>query len=372
MEYELGHLFPFDIYRKAGKLGFIGMDVPEEFGGAGLGVLENVLVIEEFCKRDSGIGMALHLAQLPAKIIKICGTEEQKSRYLTPLTRGEYISAVSFTEPDHGSDLTSMDARALEVTDGYLLNGTKLFTTNGAYADFFVVLAQHDEPGQPGSGTSTFIVPRDEAALAAGNMEINELPHKMGLRMTSSAEIVFRDLKIPRENLLGPKGRGLQNILDFFNESRIEIAAQALGCAQGSFLKALKYARERKQFNTPLVDFQAIGHKLARMLGNLNACRLSVYHAAWACRYHGKRLNALIPLLTSTVKYYVPEHAKEVLDQAINVLGGYGYFLEQELERRYRDSRITEIYEGTVEVQLNNVTRLLKKFNPEYIDEMLF
>jgi len=366
-ECEFNHRFPRELYEKAGGLGFIGIDYSEEIGGGGMGVMENVLVIEEFCKADSGLGMAIHLAYLPAKIVRIFGTPEQKQKFLTPLTEGKWVSAVSFTEPNHGSDLRSMETTLTETVDGFVLNGVKVFTTNAAYADFFIVLAQEDAEAPPGKGMSTILVQRDPATWLEGRMEINEIPHKMGLRTTSSGEVVFYNLKVPKENILGERGRGLLNILDFLDESRIEIGAQALGNSEGAFLKALKHARERRQFEKPIIDFQAIGHKLGRLWSQIQSMKWMTYYAAWLCDNRTEQTAAAIPLFTSMVKHHVPETAKQVIDETITVFGGYGYFLEQEVERRYRDNRIVEIYEGTVEVQLNNMVRILKKLNLDFI-----
>jgi alkylation response protein AidB-like acyl-CoA dehydrogenase len=372
LECELNHRFPRELYQKAAQLGFIGLDCPEELGGGGMGVFENVLVIEEFCKADSGLGMALHLAFLPAKFIKFFGTPGQREKFLTRVIKGEWVSAVSFTEPNHGSDLNRMETTLKEQTDGLVINGTKLFTTNAAYADFFVVLAQDEgRESSPGKGMTTVLVERDPSTWLGGKMEINEIQHKMGLKMTSSGELVFHDLKIPKANVLGERGRGLQNVLDFLNESRIEIGAQALGNAEGAFIKALKHAKARKQFQKPIIDFQAIGHRLGRMWGEIQSMKWLTYYTAWLCDRKEKQMAEVIPLFTSMVKQHVPERAKKVIDEALSVFGGYGYFLEQEVERRYRDNRIVEVYEGTVEVQLNNMVRLLKKLNPEFLRSTL-
>jgi len=368
---ELEHRFPREIFKKAGQLGFVGGDYPERIGGGGLGILENVLVVEESCKADSGIGMALHLAYIPSKIVKLFGTDRQQEQFLGPLVRGDWVSAVSFTEPDHGSDLTRMETSMQEKEDGIVLNGTKVFTTNASYADFFVVLAQDEQNAPPGKGMSTLVVQSDPSTWLGGRMEINEIPNKMGLRMTSSGEVVFHDLKVPKANLVGERGRGLLNVLDFLDESRIEIAAQALGNAEGAFLRALKHGRERTQFQKPLIDFQAIGHKLARMWSEIQSLKWLTYYVAWLCDNKKDMTSGTLPLFTSMVKHHVPETAKHVIDETISVFGGYGYFLEQDVERRYRDNRIVEIYEGTVEVQLNNMVRLLKKLNLGFLTSTL-
>ena len=371
LECEENHRFPREVYKKAGELGFIGLDYPEEIGGGGLGIMENILVIEEFCKVDSGMGMAIHLAYLPAKIIKIFGTPEQCRKFLKPVASGDWVSAVSFTEPNHGSDLTRMETTLIEEEDALVLNGSKVFTTNGAYADFFIVLAQEDLGAKPGRGMTTVLVERDPASWLGGEMEINEITGKMGLKMTSSSEIVFHNLKIRKENVLGERGRGLLNVLEFLDESRIEIGAQALGNCEGAFLKALKHAKERKQFDRALLDFQAIGHKLGRMWSRIQSLKWLNYYGAWLCDHASEKSSGTVPLITSVVKHHVPETAKAVIDDAITVFGGYGYFLDQEVERRYRDNRIVEMYEGTVEVQLNNIVRILKKMPSGFIDAEL-
>jgi len=370
-EHELNHRYPRELFKKAAQLGFIGLDYPERIGGGGMGVTENVLVIEEFCKADSGIGMALHLGYVPSKVIKVVGSPEQQEKFLGPLVRGDWISAIAMTEPDHGSDLTRMETTLVEEKDGFVINGTKVFTTNGSYADFFVVLVQDDAHAAPGKGMSTVIVEKDPRSWLQGSIEISEIPNKMGLRMTSSTELVFHNLKIRKENMLGERGRGLLNVLDFLDESRIEIGAQALGNAEGAFLKALKHARERTQFQKPIIDFQAVGHKLARMWSQIQSLKWLTYYGAWLCDHKNETTAGSIPLFTSMVKHHVPQTAKQVIDEAISVFGGYGYFLEQDVERRYRDNRIVEIYEGTVEVQLNNMVRLLKKLNLDFLTSTL-
>ncbi|MBE9592984.1 MAG: acyl-CoA/acyl-ACP dehydrogenase [Proteobacteria bacterium] len=370
-ECEFNHRFPRELYKKAGDLGFIGLDYPNEVGGGNMGVIENALIIEEFCKADSGIGMAIHLAYLPAKIVKLFGTPQQQQKFLAPLVKGDWVSAVSFTEPDHGSDLTRMETTLEEKADGFVLNGTKVFTTNGTYADFFIVLAQEDKEAPPGKGMTTILIERDSSTWLGGEMKINEIPNKMGLKMVSSNELVFQNLKIAKENILGERGRGLLNVLDFLDESRIEIGAQALGNCEGAFLKALNHARERTQFNKPIINFQAIGHKLARIFSHIQSLKWLTYYSAWLCDHQTQKMSRTVPLFTSMVKHHVPETAKMIIDETITVFGGYGYFLDQDVERRYRDNRIIEIYEGTVEVQLNNMVRILKKLNLDFIGSTL-
>jgi len=292
-----------------------------------MGVIENTLIIEEFCKADSGIGMAIHLAYLPAKIVKLFGTPKQQQKFLAPLVKGDWISAVSFTEPDHGSDLTRMQTTLEEKADGFVLNGTKVFTTNGTYADFFIVLAQEDQEAPPGKGMTTILVEKDSSTWLGGEMKINEIPNKMGLKMVSSNELVFKNLKIAKENILGERGRGLLNVLEFLDESRIEIGAQALGNCEGAFLKALNHARERTQFNKPIINFQAIGHKLARIFSHIQSLKWLTYYSAWLCDHQTEKMSRTVPLFTSMVKHHVPETAKMIIDETnLRYSGGYGYF----------------------------------------------
>jgi alkylation response protein AidB-like acyl-CoA dehydrogenase len=218
---------------------------------------------------------------------------------------------------------------------------------------------------------STILIERDPSTWTSGELKVMEIPHKMGLKMTSSGELVFNKLTVPKENILGERGRGLLNVLEFLDESRIEIGAQSLGNCEGAFLKALNHARERSQFNMPIINFQAIGHKLARMWSQIHALKWLTYYTAWLCDNQKGGMSRVAPLFTSMVKHHVPETAKQIIDETITIFGGYGYFLDQEVERRYRDNRIVEIYEGTVEIQLNNIVRILKKLNMDFIGSSL-
>ncbi|MCJ7640511.1 MAG: acyl-CoA/acyl-ACP dehydrogenase, partial [Desulfobacterales bacterium] len=240
LEWEQTHTFPREIWKKASQLGFIGIHFPEEYGGQGCGVIENTLIVEEFCRQDSGVGIALSLADFSSELILRFGTQEQKKKYLVPVTRGEFISAGAYTEPDHGSDITFLSTTATKARDSYIINGTKTFITNSAMADFFIVLCQtNSEANPPYRGQSTFIVEK-----GAKGFEATEITPKMGIRMTSTGELSFSDVEIPTSNLLGEENKGFYQVLEFFDESRIEIAAQALGIAQGAFDRALDYAKK--------------------------------------------------------------------------------------------------------------------------------
>ncbi len=350
IEHELNHSFPEELWRKASKLGFAGIHFPEEYGGQGYGLLEKVLVVEEFCRQDSGIGMALSLVELGSEIILVHGNEEQKKKYLIPVATGEAISAAAFTEPEHGSDITFLSTVATKDKDGYQINGTKIFITNGCIASFTVVLCQTDLEAKPSyRGQSTLIVEKGQEGFDA-----TELENKMGMRMNSTAELSFVNVKVPAENLVGDENRGFYNMMDFVNESRPEIGALALGIAQGAFDRALNYAKQRKQFGQRIADFQVIQHKLADMATKIEASRLLLYKAA---RNFDK--GKIDPKISSMAKWFSARSAVEVTEEAVQILGGHGYMLENEVERFYRDARVTEIVEGTREIQKNNIARLL-------------
>ncbi len=350
LELERDHAFPESIWKKACELGFIGLHFPEAYGGQGLGILENTLVVEELCCQDSGIGIALSLADFSSEVILRFGNEKQKQKYLPPVTRGEAISAGAYTEPDHGSDLTRLSTTAVRKRGEFVINGTKTFITNGTQANHFVVLCQTNlEADPPYRGMCTILVERETPGF-----EAVELGDKMGIRMTSTAELSFSDVHVPQENLIGEENRGFYQVLEFFDESRIEIAAQALGIAQGAFERALAYAKKRRQFGQRIADFQVTQHKLADMYTKLETARLLTYKAAW-----NFDIGRIDPVLTSMAKMHAGRVSVEVADEAIQIFGGYGYITEYEVERFYRDAKIMEIYEGTKEIQKNTIASSL-------------
>ena len=342
MELEEKHEFPTAIWKKAAEEGFIGLHYPEEYGGSGFGVIENTLVVEEFCRRDSGIGAALMTVDFSSENVLRYGTHEQKERYLIPVAEGAAISAGAITEPEHGSDITQMATTAVRDGDEWVINGVKTFITNAGLADYYVVICQTD-PEAGHRGQSMIMVEKDVEGIA-----FSSIGQKMGIRMIPTGEVTFKDARVPATNLLGEENRGFYQILGFFDESRIETAAQALGTAQGAFDRALEYVKGREQFGRKIAQFQATKHKLAEMATKLELSRLITYKAAWAAD-QGKPDTKI----TSMAKYYAGRSAVEVTDEAIQLLGGYGYMTEFEVERFYRDVRITEIYEGTREIQKN-------------------
>ena len=345
--------FPWELYRKACKLGFVGIHFPEEYGGGGYGVLENCLVVEEMCRADSTLGTAIILGDFASDIILRFGTEEQKERYLPKVASGEWISAGAFTEPAHGSDLAArLDTRAVREGGEWVINGVKTLISNATIASFYITLCQTDMDVEPPyRGQTLFIVEAD-----APGLEATKITDKMGIRASPTGEVSYADVRVGDEAIVGQLNRGFYHALYFFDESRIEIAAQAVGIAQGALDRALKYAREREAFGRKLVQLQAIAHKLAEMATKIEAARLLVYKAAWALD-QGK----LDPALSSMAKTLAGRVAVEVCDEAVQILGGYGYIGDYDVERYYRDAKITEIYEGTREIQLNTITRWMLK-----------
>ncbi|MFH1122940.1 MAG: acyl-CoA dehydrogenase family protein [Pseudomonadota bacterium] len=350
LEHERTHTFPMAIWKKACDLGFVGIHFPEKYGGQEYGIFENALVVEEFCRQDSSIGIAISLADFASEIILRFGNEEQKEKYLIPITRGEAMSSGGFTEPDHGSDITLMNTTAVKDGDEYVINGVKTFITNGTIGHFVVVLCQTDGDVKPSyRGQSVIIVEKGTPGYSAA-----DVGEKMGIKMTSTAELSFSEVRVPVSNLVGKEHRGFYQVLEFFDESRVEIAAQALGIAQGSFDRALAYTKKRTQFGKRLAEFQVTQHKLADMITKIETARLIVQKAAW--NYDQGQID---PKLTSIAKMYAGRIAVEVADEAIQLHGGYGYMLEYEVERFYRDAKIMEIYEGTREIQKNTIASAL-------------
>ncbi|MBN1163157.1 MAG: acyl-CoA dehydrogenase family protein [Candidatus Krumholzibacteriota bacterium] len=352
LKHEEEHSFPRELWRKACELGFIGLHFPADAGGAGLNILENVLVVEEFCRRDSGLGTALALSDFSSEIIMRHGSDGQKKKYLPAVASGRMISAGAFTEPNHGSDITRMDTRAVKDGAEWVINGTKTFITNGQIADFYVVLCQVDAEVEPSyRGMATILVEKDAPGLTT-----EDVGPKMGIKMTSTAEISFDEVRVPLENLIGKEGKGFYQVLEFFDESRIEIAATALGIAEGAFDRAVAYALEREQFGRPIAKFQVTQHKFADMATAIENARLLTYKAAW--NFDQGRID---PRLTSMAKYVAAKAAVMVSDEAIQIMGGYGFMTEYEVERFYRDAKIAEIYEGTKEIQKNTIASQIMK-----------
>ena len=353
-EYDREEKFPRALWEKACGLGFVGVFIPEAYGGAGLGFLEHCLINEEFWRVDPGISSGILSSTFGSEIIILFGTEEQKKKWLPPLTKGKAITGAAITEPDAGSDVSSVSTTGVLKGNEYVINGTKTFITNGTIANFLQVLCI-TEP-QVKSRHSQFSVITVETDRKG--YEANKLKNKLGIRASDTAEISFSDVRVPKENLIGTPGRGFQQFMAFFDETRLHICAQAVGLAQGAMEQAIRHVKERKQFGTPLASFQATQFKIAEMATRIEAGRALYQKAAWFLD-HGKPQ----PHLISMAKWFTGETAVRVADEALQLHGGYGFIGDYNIERFYRDSKIVEIYEGTKEVEKIVVARaLLGKF----------
>jgi len=343
------HTFPTGVCQKAGETGLIGLHFPEEYGGSGYGCLETVLVIEELCRADSSAGAATLLCGFAAETVLRFGTDEQKNRILLPITRGEEFFGGAITEPNHGSDIRHMATTAVRDGDEWVINGNKTFISNAGIAHNYMVLCQTD-PEAGHKGQSMIIVPANTPGL-----EIADVGEKMGIHLCPTGELTFKDVRVPAENLLGEKGKGFYQVLEFFDESRVQVAAQALGTAQGAFDRALKHTKGREQFGQKLAAMPVNQHKLADMATKLELARLITHKAAWKVDQAAAGLCRVDQVITSMAKLYAARVACEVCDEAIQLFGGYGYITDFYVERAYRDVRITDLYEGTREIQKNTI-----------------
>jgi alkylation response protein AidB-like acyl-CoA dehydrogenase len=346
--------FPMELYRKAASLGFVGLSFPEEYGGQGYGYLEACIVLEETCRADSSLGIATMIGTFGSELILRHGTEEQKEKYIPKVVRGEYISAAAFTEPARGSDLTKLDTVAVKYGGEWWINGTKTFITNAPIADLIIVLCQTDTKVRPKyRGQTLFVIDKGTPGL-----DVAKQKHKLGIRCTMTGEVSLRDVKVTDWNIVGELNRGFYHSMEFFDRSRVIVAAQAVGTAQGAFEIAFKYAKTREAFGQPIMQFEDIGCRLAEAATKIEAARLLTYRAAWLIDQ-----GQMDPMATSMAKLYASRVAVETADLAIQVLGGYGYMGEYRVEKYFRDAKITEIYEGTSEIQrLTTLKYLLTKF----------
>ncbi len=335
------HRFPEEIINKLGELGFMGMSVPEQYGGSGLDYLSYILALEEICKGCASTGTIMSVNNsLVCAPIKTFGTDEQKKSILTELASGKKLGCFMLSEPEAGSDAASMKTTAILNGDYYLLNGTKSWITNGAEADFAIVFASTDTSLKH-KGVSAFIVNMKTPGLKIGKLE-----DKLGIRATSTAQIFFEDCKVPANNLLGKEGEGFKIALHTLDGGRIGIGAQAVGLAQAALEESVRYAKERKAFGKTISDFQGLQFMIADMATRVEASRLLVWQAAVM-----KDSNVKYSKQSAMAKLYAAETAMWVTTKAIQIHGGYGYTTDYPVERFFRDAKITEIYEGTSEIQ---------------------
>lgn len=344
------HKYPRDLYEKIGELGFIGVGFPEDIGGSGYGALGHMVAVKEMCRKLPGMGMALSLGYIPGLVVDIYGTSLQREKYVRPMIEGRYISAISVTEPDSGSDIGSIKTKMEDKGDYFVVNGSKVFTTNAGYADFYTVLAK-DEDGMTAMLFDKELIDRN----GPKRFEINDLGRKMGINTTTSGELVFSDFQIPKDYVIGKRGKGLNIVLDGFELGRIVIAAQAFGSMLYGYEKAADYAKKRKQFGKSIIKFQSMEHDLVDMYVEIEKCQNLLYKAAWL--YDTKDPES--KKYSSMVKLAIPESAINILNRTIDILGGYGYMRDQGLEGALRDVRITSIYEGAGKIQKNTIAKLL-------------
>lgn len=346
LELDQKHEFPMKLFEKAADLGFIGIGFPEEYSGQGMGVIENTIVCEELCRADSTIGSAIAFSYFASECVLNFGSDELKAKFLPQVAKGKTLSAGAFTEPNHGSDITCMDTTAEKNGDEWVINGTKMFITNAGLAGFFTVLAQTDPDSSPSHrGMSMILVEADREGVSTTDVGL-----KMGVRAMATGEVLFKNVRVPHANLIGEENRGFYQALHFFDESRIMVGAQALGTAECAFDRALAYIKKREQFGKKISQFQVTRHKIADMATKIELAKLMVYKAAWNFEQ-----GLIDPKLTSMAKMFAARTAVEVADESLQLLGGYGYMAEYEVERIYRDAKITEIYEGTKEIQKNTI-----------------
>ncbi|MHB8086108.1 MAG: acyl-CoA dehydrogenase [Dehalococcoidia bacterium] len=341
--------FPAEIFKKAAELGIFGITIDEKYGGSGGDYLSMTLCCEELSRASAAMG-TIFLADLSLACYPIYkfGTDEQKKKFVTPVAKGEKLCCFALTEPGAGSDAAAVQTTATREGDNFVLNGNKIFITNGDEASVIVVFATEDK-SKGHKGISAFIVEKGTPGYSVGKLE-----HKMGIHGSSTAELVFENCKIPKSNLLGEPGKGIRYALESIDSSRVTVAAQALGISQAAFDDALAYAQTRVQFGKPLCQHQAIQWMLADMATQIDAARMMVYRAAWL-----KDKGVHFMKEAAMAKLFAGEVSSFVTNKAVQIHGGYGYCRDYPVERYLRDAKITEIYEGTSEMQRMTIARAL-------------
>ncbi len=350
-EYDVEEKYPHKIIEKAGDMGLLGANIPIEYGGAGYSTLELAIIIEELFAADPGIGLCLTSTGFGGEAIMEFGTDEQKEEYLPGIASGDAIMGAAISEPDTGSDVSSVSTKAEKDSDEWVINGNKMWITNGSVGDFFVVLCKTDPEAEGRyNGFSQIIVESDRDGF-----EADKITGKLGIRASDTAELIFDNVRVPEENLVGTRGMGFLQQMQFFDETRTGVAAQGVGIARGASERALEYAKEREQFGRPIGDFQAIQHKLSDMYTRTEAARNLTYKSAWSVDNE----DGLLTKLASMAKEYSSRVAVDVANEAVQIHGGAGYVNDFDVERFYRDAKITQIYEGTTEIQKNIIAREL-------------
>ncbi len=352
-EFDEKEEFDLSIVKRAAENGFIGVFIKEEYGGAGLGFLEHSLITEECWRVDPGCGQNICSAGFGAEMIQKFGTEEQKKTYLPKIVSGDIIIGTAITEPDAGSDVTLIKTRAQKEGGRYVINGAKMFITNGCNAKYLLVYAVTDPDAKDVHKQCSVIL----VDTATPGFTATKIHGKMGIRASNTAEIAFNNVEVPEENLIGTQGRGFYQLMDFFNMTRNHVAAQGVGVAQGALEMAISHVKKRKAFGGTLSKLQGVQFKIAEMATRVEAARSLYWRAAYLLD-QGK----LDPALVSMAKWFSGETAVYVVNEALQLHGGYGYIAEYDIQRFYRDAKIVEIYEGSKEVEKAVIaSELLKK-----------
>jgi alkylation response protein AidB-like acyl-CoA dehydrogenase len=352
-EHDENQEYPEDLRRQAAELDFVSPHIPIEYGGAGMDAIGRTIVTEELWRADPGIGSAIGSAGFGSSMIVEYGDEWMKEEWLPKIASGESASCSCISEPAHGSNVAGIETHAEKDGDEYVLNGNKMWITNGTVADVAVVMTKTDPDAEPPHrGITAFLVPTDKDGFKP-----TKINNKLGIRASDLAEVVIDDVRVPEENIIGEKNKGFYQLMDFFASGRTSVASQAVGAAQGALDAAIDYANDREQFGQKIKEFQAIEHKIADMATNLEAARSLTYRAA---SHVEEDKDDTAVRLASMAKLFASENAVDIADEAIQVHGGAGYVSDHPVERIYRDARITKIYEGTSEIQKNIISdRLL-------------
>jgi alkylation response protein AidB-like acyl-CoA dehydrogenase len=347
-ECEIKEEFPRELIKKAAQLGFIGVFIKKEYGGLGLGFLDHAIILEEFWRVDPGLGQVLCSTTFGAEELQLFGSEEQKKKYLSPLVKGEWMMGFSITEPEAGSDTASAITRAERVGEEYVINGNKVMITNGTLANFLLVYCStHPDATSKSKRHSILLVETNREGYKA-----DKIHRKMGIRASDTANIYFNNVRVPKENLVGMEGNGFPQLMKFFDHSRSYVAAHGVGLAQGALEQAINYVKKRKQFGQTIASFQVTQFKIAEMATMIETARSVVHKACWNLDRGNPDTQ-----LSAMAKWWACSVAVKVVDEALQLHGGYGYLDDYPIERFYRAAKILEIYEGTKEIDKMTIGR---------------
>ena len=349
-EYDQEEKYPVEVVKMACRAGLVGAVIPREYGGPGLGFVEQALISEQLSRFDLAQAQAIEAASFGAIGVLLFGNDRQKRKFLPPVVSGEAVSAGAFTEPDAGTDLAAVRTKAVRQGRELVISGAKMFITNGTVCDYLVVLCRTDQDrSRPHEGLSLILVEADRPGVSA-----RKISGKMGLRASDTAEVAFEEVRVPAENVLGREGRAFKQMMTFFDCTRTMVAAQAVGLAQGALDLALAYTAQRTTFGRPLAANQAIGFQLAEMATHIEAARSLAYRAAWLVDQ-----GRTDPKLVAMAKWLAAETAVRVCDRSLQMHGGYGYIDEYDIQRYYRDAKVLEIYEGAKEAEKMSIAKRL-------------